>query len=69
VSQPGALAVLAYNPLTSPASGYALIDASDPHAPVKLVETKWTDATYVDYQAVAVPTRGTILLPVASGAG
>ncbi len=61
-----AYVVLAYNPLTSPASGYALIDATNPAAPVKLVETKWTDATYVDFQAFAFPTRGTVLVPVAT---
>jgi DNA-binding beta-propeller fold protein YncE len=43
-----AYVVLSYNPLTSPSSGYALIDATDPQAPVKLVETMWTDATYTE---------------------
>jgi DNA-binding beta-propeller fold protein YncE len=62
-----AYVVLSYNPLNSPASGYALIDASDPRAPVKLAETQWTDATYINYQAIAAPARGTILVPVASG--
>jgi DNA-binding beta-propeller fold protein YncE len=62
-----AYVVLAYNPITSPDSGYALIGATDPHAPVKLVETQWTDATYVDYQAIAAPARGTVLVPVTTG--
>jgi DNA-binding beta-propeller fold protein YncE len=62
-----AYVVLAYNPLTSPSSGYALIDATNPSSPVKLVETKWTDATYVDYQAIPFPAHGTVLVPVATG--
>lgn len=62
-----ALVVLAFNPINSPNSGYALIDASDPHAPVKLIETKWTDSTYVTFAALAAPTRGTVLMPVSSG--
>jgi hypothetical protein len=62
-----AYVVLAYNPLTSPSSGYALIDATDPSSPVKLVETKWTDATYVDFDAIPFPAHGTVLVPVASG--
>ena len=49
-----AYVVLAYNGITSTASGYALIDASHPNAPVKLVETKWTDATYVGFAAIAL---------------
>lgn len=61
-----AFVVLAYNPINSPTAGYALIDASDPHAPVKLIETKWTDAIYVTFAALAAPTRGTVLMPVAS---
>lgn len=62
-----AFVVLAYNPINSPNSGYALIDAGDPHAPVKLIETKWTDSTYVTFAALAAPARGTVLMPVASG--
>ncbi len=62
-----AYVVLAYNPLTSPTSGYALIDATNPSAPVKVAEQKWTDATYVDYQAIAAPARGTVLVPVSTG--
>jgi DNA-binding beta-propeller fold protein YncE len=62
-----AYVVLAYNPLTSPASGYALVDATNPMAPVKLVQTMWTDMTYVDYQAIPAPGRGTVLVPVAVG--
>jgi DNA-binding beta-propeller fold protein YncE len=62
-----AYVVLAYNPLTSPSSGYALVDATSPSSPVKLVETKWTDATYVDYQAIPYPAHGTVLVPVAAG--
>jgi hypothetical protein len=62
-----AYVVLAYNPLTSPASGYALVDATNPSSPVKLVETKWTDATYMDFQAFAFPTRGTVLVSLATG--
>jgi DNA-binding beta-propeller fold protein YncE len=61
-----AFVVLAYNPLTSPKSGYALVDATNPSAPTKLVETQWTDATYVAYQAIAAPARGTVLVPLAS---
>jgi DNA-binding beta-propeller fold protein YncE len=59
--------VLAYNPVTSPASGYALVDATDPHAPKKLAETTWTDSTYIAYQAIPAPARGTVLVPVADG--
>jgi hypothetical protein len=59
--------VLSYNPLTSPASGYALVDATNPSAPVKLVETLWNDAMYVDYQAIPAPARGTVLVPVTTG--
>jgi hypothetical protein len=62
-----AYVVLAYNPLTSPASGYALVDATNPMSPVKLVETMWTDATYVAYEAIPFPAHGTVLVPVASG--
>jgi DNA-binding beta-propeller fold protein YncE len=62
-----AFVVLAYNPLTSPASGYALIDATNPASPVKLVQTMWTDATYVAYQAIQFPAHGTVLVPVATG--
>jgi DNA-binding beta-propeller fold protein YncE len=60
-----AFVVLAYNPLTSPVSGYALIDATDPHAPVKLAQAQWSDATYIDYQAIPAPARGSVLVPVA----
>jgi DNA-binding beta-propeller fold protein YncE len=62
-----AFVVLAYNPLTSPASGYALIDATNPASPVKLVQTMWTDATYVAYQAIQFPAHGTVLVPLATG--
>ncbi len=62
-----AYVVLSYNPLTSPTSGYALIDATDPHAPVKLATAAFTDTTYVDYQAIPAPGRGTVLVPVAAG--
>lgn len=61
-----AYVVLAYNPLTSPAAGYALIDATNPKAPVKLNETKWSDATYVGFPAIAAPGRGSVLVPLAS---
>ena len=61
-----AYVVLSYNPLTSPASGYALVDATNPQTPVKLIETLWTDATYIDYQAIPAPARGTVLVPVAT---
>ena len=57
--------VLAYNPLTSPNAGYALIDASQPSSPKLIVETKWTDATYISYDAIAYPTNGTVLVPLA----
>ncbi len=60
-----AFVVLAYNPLTSPNAGYALIDASQPSSPKLIVETKWTDATYISYDAIAYPTNGTVLLPLA----
>ncbi|MGH7435731.1 MAG: hypothetical protein ACRENE_08655, partial [Polyangiaceae bacterium] len=62
-----AFVVLAYNPLTSPASGYALVDVTDPSAPKKIVQTMWTDATYIAYEAIAAPARNTVLVPVASG--
>jgi DNA-binding beta-propeller fold protein YncE len=61
-----AFVVLSYNPLTSPASGYALIDATNPSAPVKLAEATWTDAMYIAYQAIPAPGRGTVLAMVAS---
>ena len=61
-----ALVVLAYSPLGSPNSGYALIDVSDPHAPVKLIDTKWTDSVYVAFAAMPAPTRGTVLMPVSN---
>lgn len=60
-----AFVVLAYNPITSPNAGYALIDASQPSSPRLIVETKWTDATYITYDAIAYPTNGTVLFPVA----
>lgn len=59
--------VLAYSPLGSTNSGYALIDASDVHAPVKLIETKWTDEVHVAFDVLPAPTRGTLLMPVATG--
>jgi DNA-binding beta-propeller fold protein YncE len=60
-----AYVALAYNPLTSPASGYALIDASQPSSPKMLIETKWTDQTYVSYEAIQYPAHGTVLVPLA----
>ena len=60
-----AFVVLAYNPLTSPNAGYALIDASQPSSPRLIVETKWTDATYISYDAIPYPTNGTVLFPLA----
>jgi DNA-binding beta-propeller fold protein YncE len=60
-----AFVVRAYNPLTSPASGYALIDASNPAAPVKLAEAQWTDTTYITFEAIPAPARGTVLVPAA----
>jgi DNA-binding beta-propeller fold protein YncE len=60
-----AFVVLAYNPITSPNAGYALIDASQPSSPRLIVETKWTDATYISYDAIAYPTDGTVLIPLA----
>ncbi|HLK40709.1 MAG TPA: hypothetical protein VKU41_28345, partial [Polyangiaceae bacterium] len=62
-----AYVVLAYNPLTSPTSGYALIDASGPNAPVLVKKTAFTDATYVNFQAIAAPARGTVLVPISTG--
>jgi DNA-binding beta-propeller fold protein YncE len=62
-----AFVVLAYNPLTSPASGYALIDATDPAAPKKLVQTMWTDTTYIAFDAIPAPARSSVLVPVESG--
>lgn len=59
--------MLSYNPITSPTSGYALIDATNPQAPVKLASAAFTDATYVDYQGIPAPGRGTVLVPVAAG--
>jgi DNA-binding beta-propeller fold protein YncE len=62
-----AYVALAYNPLTSPNSGYAIIDATQPSSPKMLIETKWTDATYVSYEAIAYPAHGTVLVPLAVG--
>ncbi len=33
---------------------------------MKLNETKWTDATYVGFPAIAAPARGSVLVPLAS---
>jgi YVTN family beta-propeller protein len=62
-----AYVVLAYNPLSSPTSGYAIIDAASPSAPVMIKRTSFTDATYVNFQALAAPARGTVLVPIALG--
>lgn len=62
-----AYVVLAYNPLTSPTSGYAIIDASEPSAPVLVKRTEWDDAVYVNFQAIPFPARRTVLLPVSVG--
>jgi hypothetical protein len=58
--------VLAYNPLTSPTSGYALVDATNPSIPVLLATETFSDSTYIDYQAIPAPARGTVLVPVAT---
>jgi len=59
-----AFVVLAYAPVLSPLSGIVLVDASDPLAPVKLGEERWTDAIYVAFEAFAEPRRGTVFMPV-----
>lgn len=62
-----AFVVLAYTPLGSPASGYVLIDASDPRNPVKLSESRWTDPIVLAFAAIPAPARGTVLMGVSSG--
>ena len=62
-----AYVVLAYNPLTSPTSGYAIIDASDPRAPVLLKNKAFTDSTYINFQGVPAKSRASVLVPVANG--
>jgi hypothetical protein len=59
--------VLAYTPLGSPHSGFVAIDASDPHAPVKVNDTRWTDAVYLAFEVTPAPTRGTLLMGVSYG--
>jgi hypothetical protein len=61
-----AYVVQSYNAITSLSSGYTLVDATNPTAPVKLADVRWTDATYIDYPVIPAPSRGTVLVPVTS---
>lgn len=59
-----AYVVQAPNPLTSALGGHTLIDVSDPSAP-EVLQDERLDAAPVAYPALAIPSRGSVVVPTA----
>lgn len=57
-----AFVLQASNGITNNESGYTLIDASDPSAPVVLSDVRWPEST-MGYGIAAHPARGSIIVP------
>jgi hypothetical protein len=57
-----AYVVQAPNPLLSVVGGHTIVDVSDPGAPLVLDDVR-SDLAPIAYPAVAVPARGTVVVP------
>lgn len=63
-----AFVVQAPNVITGDVSGYDIVDVREPQAPVVLDQVRFDSESVIQYPAVAVPGRGTVIVPVV-GAG